>query len=204
MESNPSDPNLTFLDRLEALGRSLPDERAGSVPDGTPAAVLAPLVLPDWRSSKKDAKLLFIKRSEQLTKHAGQMAFPGGTVENDDPDFLSAGFREGFEEVGLQREQSKVLATLPQASTPSGFSLHPYFVATTQQRFVSQPEEVQSIHLIEVEELLNCPVRVEQRVWSERSYRVIYFDTSSACIWGVTGRITEILLSHFFNWKAPS
>ena len=63
---------------------------------------------------------------------------------------------------------------------------------------------MESIHLISVQELMNCPVRVEQREWHGQMYRVIYFDTEAACIWGVTGRITEVLLQHFFGWTLPS
>jgi 8-oxo-dGTP pyrophosphatase MutT (NUDIX family) len=203
LESNLSGDNLTLLTRLTHLGQKLPPELKPLQADGVPAAVLAPLVLPHWQSPREEAKLLFIKRSEDLKKHAGQMAFPGGVVEHSDPDVLSAGFREGYEEVGLQRENTKLLAELPWAFTPSGFSLHPYFVATTQQQFVAQAGEVESIHLIAVEELMNCPVRLEYKVWAGTTYRVIYFDTNSACIWGVTGRITEVLLTHFFQWEAP-
>jgi 8-oxo-dGTP pyrophosphatase MutT (NUDIX family) len=150
-----------------------------------------------------EARLLFIRRATHLKKHAGQIAFPGGVVEDADIDLLHTGFRESEEEIGLKRETSKLLAELPRAFTPSGYTLQPFFVATTQREFTPQYSEVDSIHLISVKELLTCPVRVEQREWREKSYRVIYFDTTSVCVWGVTGRITELLLTHFFRWDTP-
>jgi 8-oxo-dGTP pyrophosphatase MutT (NUDIX family) len=161
------------------------------------------LLLPHWESPRSEAKLLYIKRSVHLTKHAGQIAFPGGVAEVGDGDLLTTGFREGAEEVGLRREHARVLGPLPSAVTPSGYSLQPYFVATTQSRFIAQESEVESIVLIELEELLNCPVRVEQRTYQGKDYRVVYFDTRQACVWGVTGRITEFLLTHFFDWQPP-
>lgn len=185
------------------MGQNLPPVDGHLHHEGIPAAVIAPLVLPTWESDLEQANLLYIKRSPDLKKHAGQMAFPGGVVETSDPDILSAGFREGQEEVGLLRDSSKVLATLPSSGTPSGFTLNPFFVATTQAEFQPQPGEVESIHLIPVLELLNCPVRLENREWQGVTYRVIYFDTTSVCIWGVTGRITEVLLTHFFSWRPP-
>ena len=209
MESNPSNAshsrNENLIERLQALGEkaSSTNSEETSVPEGVPAAVLAPLVLPDWKSSLEQARLLFIKRSEHLKKHPGQIAFPGGVAEPSDPDLLSTGYREGLEEVGFQRERSRVIARLPQAFTPTGYRLQPFFVATTQNDFTPQDSEVQSIHLITVQELLQCPVRLEHRTWQGREYRVIYFETSTVCVWGVTGRITELLLSTFFDWTPP-
>ena len=196
-----------MFDRLKSLENSKKPSAEGSDSRsqgrGRPAAVLAPLVLPHWDSPQRDAKLLYIKRSSKLKKHAGQMAFPGGVRETEDCSLLATGFREAFEEVALEEQSTEVLAALPSASTPSGFWLQPYFVATIQQKFVSQEMEVESIHLIDVEELLNCPVRLERKTYLEDNHRVIYFDTSSVCIWGITGRITEIILRQFFSWEPP-
>jgi 8-oxo-dGTP pyrophosphatase MutT (NUDIX family) len=206
LDKEQSGHEKTLLARLAALGRNLdlelPEPRLEQ--EGVPAAVLAPLVMPRWDSRLEDSSMLFIKRSSSMRKHSGQMAFPGGVVEEGDPDILSAGFRESMEEVGLEKHHSRVLAQLPSAFTPTGFLLQPYFVATIQQEFVAQPEEVESIHLIPILELLSCPVRLEQREWQGHMYRVIYFDTTSVCIWGVTGRITEVLLQNFFGWNPPS
>lgn len=207
MENTHLCDNDTLLAELMSRGgtvdiNTLPEidrPTTGSGP-AVPAAVVAPLILPSWDSSRSQAKLLYIKRSRALRQHSGQIAFPGGVMEKDDPDLLAAGYREGNEEVGLVRQDSQVVATLPGSFTHTGFFLQPYFIATTQQQFVAEPAEVESIHLVSVEELLECPVRIEHREWKGQTYRVIYFDTSSICIWGITGGITEILLRHFFDW----
>lgn len=203
MENEPSRHSEGFLSLLALLGQDL-NLQQPTPPDliGRPAAVVCPLVLPHWDCAQSEASLLYIKRSANLRKHSGQMAFPGGAAEAGE-DLLTAGFREGQEEVGLRREQSRLIATLPASSTPTGFRLQPFLIATTQSAFQAQPEEVESIHLITLEELMQCPVRLEHREWLGVTYRVIYFDTSTVCIWGVTGRITEIILRHFFDWSPP-
>lgn len=192
-----------LVEQLKKLGQKAHWPESPKIADGRPAAVLAPLVLPHWDSNLEQAKLLYIKRAGHLKKHAGQIAFPGGVAEDHDPDLLSTGFREGHEEVGLLREHSELLAELPSAFTPTGFTLKPFFVATVQRDFIPEPSEVESLHLIPITDLLTCPVRYEERTWQGNTYRVVYFDTQTVCVWGVTGRITELLLSRFFDWKAP-
>ena len=171
--------------------------------ENRPAAVFATVVLPHWEAPLELAKLLFIKRSEGLRRHAGQVGFPGGVMEAQDPTLLDAGYRESMEEVGLKPESVEVLCPLPAAEVPSGFHLYPYFVATDQQEFVAQPTEVDAIHQVALSDLLSCPFRLEHKEWKGKTYRVVYFDLEELCVWGVTGRIVEYLLETFFDWKAP-
>lgn len=180
------------------------NEGAGSSPvTPVPAVVFAPLVVPHWEASLLDCRMLFIKRSSSLRKHAGQIGFPGGVVEPGDKTLLEAGFREAEEEVALRRSQVEVLGQLPSAEVPSGFRLYPYFVATDQQEFSVQESEVESLHLVRMADLLSCPFRLEQKEWQSRLWRVVYFDLDDLCVWGVTGRIVEHLLQTFFDWQPP-
>ena len=180
---------LTDRESMEPTGKAVP------------AVVFAPLVLPHWDASLKDCQMMFIKRSASLRKHAGQVGFPGGVVEAGDASLIDAGFREAEEEVALERSSVEVISPLPIAEVPSGFQLHPYFVATDQQEFRIQESEVQSLHLVSLTDLLSCPFRVEQKEWQSRLWRVVYFDLDDLCVWGVTGRIVEHLLQSFFDWS---
>ncbi|MBV8196064.1 MAG: NUDIX domain-containing protein, partial [Candidatus Dormibacteraeota bacterium] len=44
--------------------------------------------------------LLFMLRSSDLRQHAGQIAFPGGSVEESDRDVVDTALREAREEMG--------------------------------------------------------------------------------------------------------
>ena len=60
------------------------------------AAVLVPVV-----DHANGPTILLTKRTEHLSKHAGQVSFPGGKVDADDVDAIAAALREAEEEVGL-------------------------------------------------------------------------------------------------------
>lgn len=176
----------------------------GTIPHNFPlpqAAVLACLVLPHWQASLERTQLLFIKRASHLRRHAGEIAFPGGLVEASDATLLDAGFREAKEEVSLNRTSARVIGSLPGGCTPSGYQVTPFVVATTQQHFVTQPDEVAATHLIDLTELLQCPFRTEYRTTTTSRHRIVAFDLSEICVWGITGAILEELLIMFFGWS---
>lgn len=203
MEKSSSN-RIPLLAQVRQRSQNLPDIDSQAPEHAkVPAVVFCPLVLPHWEAPLEESHLLYITRSSQLRKHAGQVGFPGGVVEPQDKSLLEAGMREANEEVALRSEQVEMLCELPRAWTPSGYRLHPFLVATDQQSFVRQESEVASLHLVKISDLLTCPVRLETREWNARRYRVIYFDLEELCVWGVTGRITEFILTHFFDWESP-
>ena len=87
--------------------------------DPRQAAVLVPIVAHDAPT------VLLTQRSAQLKSHSGQIAFPGGKVDDSDPSVEAAALREAQEEVGLAPEQVTVLGALPTYTTGTGFVITP-------------------------------------------------------------------------------
>lgn len=87
--------------------------------DFVPASVLVPLVMRDQVS------VLLTQRTAHLSKHAGQISFPGGRQEPTDPDPVATALREAQEEVGLDPSRVRVLGTLPTYATGTGFMVTP-------------------------------------------------------------------------------
>jgi 8-oxo-dGTP pyrophosphatase MutT (NUDIX family) len=86
------------------------------------SAVLAPL----YRAADGRLGLIFIRRSP-FGQHGGQIAFPGGRREPEDPDLLATALREAEEEIGLARQSVDILATLPIVDTiATGFQIAPF------------------------------------------------------------------------------
>jgi 8-oxo-dGTP pyrophosphatase MutT (NUDIX family) len=86
----------------------------------TPAAVLIPIVV-----RTTGLTVLLTQRTAHLRDHAGQISFPGGRCEPDDPHAVATALREAEEEVGLERTQVEVLGMLNEYRTGTGFSIQP-------------------------------------------------------------------------------
>lgn len=107
------------------------------------AAVLIPLV------ARSEPTLLLTQRTAHLSNHSGQIAFPGGKVDESDADVIDAALREAEEEVGLAREFVQVLGTLPIYTTGTAFIVTPV-VALVQPGFTLTPNAGEVADVFEV------------------------------------------------------
>ena len=53
-----------------------------------------------------DLHIVYIRRSDHVASHRGQVAFPGGRVDAGDATLLDAALREAHEEVGIDPRRS--------------------------------------------------------------------------------------------------
>ncbi|HEY1260399.1 MAG TPA: CoA pyrophosphatase [Stellaceae bacterium] len=108
---------------VRAATRGDHDLNPGMTPPSTalrPAAVLVPLV-----DRSDGMTVLLTQRTAHLSAHAGQIAFPGGSVEADDADPVAAALRETEEEIGLPRDHITVIGRLDTYVTGTGFEITP-------------------------------------------------------------------------------
>jgi len=107
------DPGLTVWGDEAALAH--PGTAAA-----TPAAVLVPLI-----NRPAGVSVLFTQRAAHLTDHAGQISFPGGRAEPQDPGPVATALRETEEEIGLPRERVQVIGSLPRYRTVTRYEITP-------------------------------------------------------------------------------
>lgn len=88
-------------------------------PAERPAAVLVPVV------ARAEIALLFTQRTDHLPAHAGQIAFPGGKVEESDLSPVATALREAQEEIGLDPALVEPLGYLDTYRTGTGYRITP-------------------------------------------------------------------------------
>ncbi|HWQ37770.1 MAG TPA: CoA pyrophosphatase [Burkholderiales bacterium] len=85
-----------------------------------PAAVLIPII-----NHRTNPSVLLTQRTDHLHDHAGQISFPGGRVDEADPDRASTALREAEEELGLPRSRIEIVGRLPDYDIMTGFRVTP-------------------------------------------------------------------------------
>ena len=148
-----------------------------------PAAVLVPIVLRD-----SEATILLTKRTDHLTKHAGQVSFPGGSVDPSDNGVVEAALREAQEEIGLDAGFVTVQGALDQYRTGTGFEITP-IVATVRPGFALTLDEGEVADAFEVPLSFIMNRRNHQRqsaVWRGRRRHYYAMPYGDYFIWGAT------------------
>ena len=165
-------------------------------PGRSPAAVLLPIY-----KKQEQYHILFIKRTEKVKEHKGQISFPGGNFEPADKTLLVTALRECAEEIGLQAEDIEVLGELDDELTITS-----NYIVTPFAGFISWPYQFK-LNEYEVEEIIEIPVsaltstgcchRETETLDGEDADSYVYH-YQGRVIWGATARI----LNKFMDiWK---
>lgn len=145
--------------------------------------------------------LLYIQRtSPKRDRHAGQISFPGGSVEAADVDAAATALRETEEEVGIPRDTVELLGGLTQLYIPvSNFLVDP-FIGFLPERptFTLQESEVARILELPLADLLEESARQvgTRKLANGMSLPdVPFWAVGGEEVWGATSMITAELLA---------
>ncbi|KAA0546056.1 CoA pyrophosphatase [Bacillus sp. BGMRC 2118] len=159
--------------------------------------------------------ILFEVRSFKMRSQPGDISFPGGKIDQTDSSPLEAAIRETSEELGINRDDIKVISSLSPFIASPAFVVYPFVAVIDCHDFQTlNKEEVEEVFTVPLSWLLQYEpychkVAVELKPspdfpfhkimkgkkydWRARSVDEWFFDYNGYTIWGLTARI----LKHF-------
>lgn len=160
-------------------------------------------VLMAFAEAAQGPAVLLIQRAATLRKHAGQVAFPGGSVDDADASTVAAALREAEEEVGLDPASVQVVAEFPPLFIPvSGFVVTPVLAWWRDPHPVApgDPAEVARVELVPIAELADPANRFS--VPHPSGFVGPGFEAGGLFIWGFTALLLSGLLE-LGGWARP-
>jgi 8-oxo-dGTP pyrophosphatase MutT (NUDIX family) len=141
-------------------------------------------------------QVVLTKRSNHVEHHKGEISFPGGKLDDTDPDLLFCALRETHEEIGVLPGDVRILGELDDAYTfATSFLVVPFVgVIPYPYRFSPNKREIDEVLIVPLKVFFDPVCRkVEQWNFQGHSVPMVFYEWNGHTIWGATARI----LDHF-------
>lgn len=146
--------------------------------------------------------VLLIERAADMRQHAGQVAFPGGSLDPGETP-QEAALREATEEVGLDPASVQLVADLPAVFIPVT-----RFVVTPVLAWWEHPHDVRAVDAAEVARVALVPIA--ELADPANRFRVAHpsgligpgFSAAGLFVWGFTAGLLDRLIE-FGGWEQP-
>ena len=153
------------------------------------AAVVAPIV------EASEPSLIFTLRASDLSRHAGEISFPGG-LQDAGETLPATALREVFEEIGIEAASIELLGALPPVHTfVSGILVVPFVgLLSAMPTFRVNDGEIAEVLTFPVARLAVAERTVEMDRGAGRVWRGFAYEVDGHTIWGATGWMLHALL----------
>lgn len=160
------------------------DERFAVAKRSAKAAVLIAV------TDREEPGVILTQRPNNMRDHPGQVAFPGGKLD-DGEDAITAALREAEEELALDRSLVRLVGTTDRYKTGTGFDVTPVLgVVPPNLDLVANPQEVDAWFEAPLSLLLEPANWQEHEVfWRGNMRKYLEMHYEGFRIWGVTAAI---------------
>ncbi len=186
------------------------------MPTSQPYDELNPPIEPgiEWRQSAvlillypkaNEDYIVFMRRTDTVAHHKGQISFPGGARDPGDVNLVATALREAYEELGIDPARIEVLDVMPDFyARVSNFIITPVIgrlkTDTDESELIFHPNPGEVAEVIEVPlSALRDPSihHTEVRTRENITYNLHFYNYGPYEIWGATGRIINEFLATY-------
>ena len=160
-----------------------------------PAAVLIAV------TDRADPGVILTQRTDTMSRHPGQIAFPGGRIDPGE-DVVTAALREAEEEIALPRDKVRVIGEADSYRTVTGFQVTPV-IGIVPPDLVFQPSEAEVASVFEVplafllDEANHVEATLEWQGHDRHYYEIMWNERR---IWGATAAMI-VNLARRLRWS---
>ncbi|TCP92629.1 NUDIX domain-containing protein [Sphingomonas sp. PP-CE-1A-559] len=169
--------------------------------DLTAADTLLPAAVLIAVTDRADPGVILTQRTDTMSRHPGQIAFPGGRIDPGE-DVVTAALREAEEEIALPRDKVRVIGEADSYRTVTGFQVTPVIgIIPPDMVFTPSEAEVASVFEVPLAFLLDEANHVEATLeWQghDRHYYEIMWNERR--IWGATAAMI-VNLARRLRWS---
>jgi len=169
--------------------------------DLTAADTLLPAAVLIAVTERADPGVILTQRTDTMSRHPGQIAFPGGRIDPGE-DVVTAALREAEEEIALPRDKVRVIGEADSYRTVTGFQVTPVIgIIPPDLVFTPSEAEVASVFEVPLAFLLDEANHVEATLeWQghDRHYYEIMWNERR--IWGATAAMI-VNLARRLRWS---
>ena len=143
-------------------------------------------------TAEEEPELIYTLRSNKVSSHKGEVAFPGGREEQGDLSLAETALREAEEEIGLDRNLVEILGSLDTTVSRYGISVTPYVgIIPPNPNLNESSSEIESYFRVPISYLANdIRHRNDKVTEGGETFFMPAYKYNEYIIWGLTAMIT--------------
>ncbi|MES2819639.1 MAG: CoA pyrophosphatase [Pseudomonadota bacterium] len=159
------------------------------------AAVLVPITRSDT------PELVLTLRASGLSTHGGEVAFPGGRRDPEDPDLIFTALREAHEEIGLPPGLVEVIGPLSSLVSRHGIQVTPYVgIVPDFVEYQANDAEIAAVFTVPLAFFCADPRETTHRIdYLGQSWYVPSYRFEDYKIWGLTAIMVVELVNLLYD-----
>ncbi|MDX1589503.1 MAG: CoA pyrophosphatase [Oleiphilaceae bacterium] len=149
----------------------------------------------------REPEIVLTQRASGMSTHSGQVAFPGGMREPEDPTILHTALRETEEEIGLGSGKVEVIGPLSQVVSLHGILVSPFAgVIPADSEFVPEEKELDAIFRVPVSFFLeDRRFRTDNIKIGDQQLYIPCYQWQSYEIWGLSAAVLVDFLNEAYD-----